>query len=156
LGSLLISSPAEKHQFTDEFYYHLAEQLVLDHIPIYKQLQSIGAVKSQTRKDLLRKLQVGKAFLETSFASELPIAAVARECGLSEYHFFRLFKSTYGISPHQYLIQCRIQHARKLVQHTGISMSEIAYLCGFSDVFSFSKSFKKHTGHAPTQFFRKG
>lgn len=152
LGNTLVPKPLESHEFTHEFYYHLAEQLILDHIPIYKQLQAVGAVKSQTRKELLRKLQTGKEFIETAFGDELSIENVARESGLSEYHFFRLFRATFGISPHQYLIHCRIENAKKLLRHPGISISDIAHMCGFADIFSFSKSFKKHTGSSPTQF----
>lgn len=152
LGNTLVSTPFERHEFTQEFYFHLAEQLILDHIPLYKQLQSIGSVKSQTRKELLRKLQVAKAYMEHSFGKELSVETIARECGLSEYHFFRLFKATFGISPHQFLIRKRIERACELLQHPGLSISEIAHQCGFSDIFTFSKSFKKHTGFSPTHY----
>lgn len=152
LGNELVSSPHDQHDFTQEFYFHLAEQLILDHIPVYKQLQSIGSVKWQTRKDLLRKLLVAKEYIEQSFGNELSMEAVARECGLSEYHFFRLFKAAFGISPHQFLISKRIEKARELLTYPGLSISEIAHLCGFSDIFSFSKSFKKHTGLSPSAF----
>lgn len=152
LGNELVSAPLVRHDFTQEFYFHLAEQLILDHIPVYKQLHAIGSVKWQTRKDLLRKLHIAKEYIEHTFNSELSMEAVARECGLSEYHFFRLFKAAYGISPHQFLIRKRIEKAQELLIHPGLSISEIAHICGFSDIFTFSKSFKKHTGVSPSYF----
>ncbi|MDH4472315.1 MAG: AraC family transcriptional regulator [Fluviicola sp.] len=150
LGSELSNSPFEKHEFTKEFYYHLSEQLIADHIPIFKQLQSVRSVKMETKKELLRRVLRGKEYINSCYMLPLSIEQVAQECHLSEYHFFRLFKAVIGISPHQYLIRKRIENAHTLLLDKSHSVSDIAFLCGFSDVFSFSKAFKKHTGTSPS------
>lgn len=150
LGAQLSTSPFEKHEFSKEFYYHLSEQLIADHIPIFKQLQSVQSVKAETKKELLRRVLRGKEYLNTCYMLPLSIEQVARECHLSEYHFFRLFKAVMGISPHQYLIQKRIENARSLLLNKTHSVSDVAFLCGFADVFSFSKAFKKHAGIPPS------
>lgn len=150
LGTKLSNSPFEKHEFSKEFYYHLSEQLIADHIPIFKQLQSVRSVKAETKKELLRRVLRGKDYINTCYMHPLSIEQVAQECHLSEYHFFRLFKAVVGISPHQYLISKRIENAHTLLLNKSHSVSDIAFLCGFSDVFSFSKAFKKHTGTSPS------
>ena len=150
LGTELSTSPFEKHEFSKEFYYHLSEQLIADHIPIFKQLQSVRSVKAETKKELLRRVLRGKEYINTCYMLPLSIEQVAKECHLSEYHFFRLFKAVMGISPHQYLIRKRIENAQILLNNKSYSVSDVAFLCGFADVFSFSKTFKKHTGTSPS------
>lgn len=150
LGSELSTSPFEKHEFSKEFYYHLSEQLLADHIPIFKQLQSVRSVKMETKKELLRRVLRGKEYINSCYMLPLSIEQVAQECHLSEYHFFRLFKAVMGISPHQYLIRKRIENAQTLLNNKSYSVSDVAFLCGFADVFSFSKTFKKHTGLTPS------
>jgi AraC family transcriptional regulator len=150
LSAELSSSPFEKHEFSKEFYYHLSEQLIADHIPIFKQLQSVRSVKSETKKELLRRVLRGKEYINACYMQPLSIEQVAQACNLSEYHFFRIFKAVMGISPHQYLIRKRIENAHSLLINKAHSVSDVAFLCGFSDVFSFSKAFKKHTGTAPS------
>jgi len=152
LGTELSKSPFENHEFSTEFYFNLAEKILIDHIPINRQLQSIQTVKSETKKELLRRVMKGKAFIDHSFALPLSMELVARESGLSEYHFFRLFKTVFLISPHQYLIRKRIEMTSLLLKQGKKCISEVAILCGFADVFSFSKVFKKHVGVAPSVF----
>ena len=83
------------------------------------------------------------------------IKEIADHCGMSEYHFFRLFKAVIGISPHQYLIRKRIENAHALLSDKSHSVSDVAFLCGFADVFSFSKAFKKHTGTPPSLLLKQ-
>lgn len=139
-----------RHVFSKEFYFTLAEKIVQDHIPVYKQLQLVKSVKPTTRKELLRRINKGKKYLDEHFRLPLQVELVAMECGMSEYHFYRLFRSVYGLSPHQALVQNRLQFASELIKYQRASVTEAALLSGFSDVFAFSKSFKKHFGYPPS------
>ena len=121
-----------------------------DHIPVFRQLQSVSSVKPVTRKDLLRRLTKGKEYIDTHFILPLQVDDIARECGLSEYHFYRLFKNVFGISPHQKIVQNRLTYGRHLIKHKYASVSDAALASGFSDVYAFSKSFKKHFGFSPS------
>jgi AraC-like DNA-binding protein len=136
--------------FESDFYYTLAEKIVLDHIPIFKQLKSIPSLKSVTKKDLFRKVNKGKECIDAVFKSGIEIASMAKEAGLSEYHFFRLFKTMYGISPYQYIIRKRLEYANSELKLRNNSITTIAYESGFSDIQAFSKSFKKYFGFSPS------
>ena len=68
----------------------------------------------------------------------------------TEYHFYRLFKSVFGISPHQKLVQNRLHFACNLLRSRKATVTEAALSGGFPDVYSFSKSFKKHFGFSPS------
>lgn len=142
--------PEEGTGLSKEFYYLLSEQIVADHVPIVKQLQDIKAVKTETRKVLLRSVMKGKGYIDDNFTMPLTIEEIAREVALSEYHFLRLFKLVYSISPYQYIIQKRLQYAKSLLNGERPSVSGVALMTGFSDVHSFSKAFKKYFGYSPS------
>ncbi|MBL7828236.1 MAG: helix-turn-helix transcriptional regulator [Saprospiraceae bacterium] len=157
LGSLLTGLGQSFHhhaerpkQFSKAFYYSLAERLIEDHRPIVAALRRVPSVKHATRKDLFKRLQSGKAFMDAHFAEIPDIASVARFSGLSEYHFFRLFRATYAESPYQYLLKKRLAHALELIQKGAMSLTDIALETGFSDIHAFSKCYKKHLGRAPS------
>ncbi len=139
----------------NEFYYTLAEKIVADHIPLFKQLQNVKALKTSTRKELYLKLLKAQEYINTCFLSPIKINEVAAYCGLSEYHFFRLHKSTFAISPLQYVLQKRLNYAQQLLKTKNASITETAYASGFSNVFTFSKSFKKHFGYPPNEILTK-
>lgn len=151
LEKKLSENPAYDLHMDREFYFTLAEKIVEDHIPVFKKLQSVKAIKSETRKDLLRKVEKAKEYIDLHYYHDLNIAQIAMKAGLSEYHFFRLFKSVYGLSPHQYIIRKRLFSARNIIRQEGLAISEAAIMTGFSDVHSFSKAFKKFFGYAPSR-----
>lgn len=142
-------------QLSQEMSFALAQALVQDHIPVCVQLQRITSLKQATRKDLLRRLMKGKELMDTDFRSVLEVKTVAQESCLSEFYFYRLFKAVYGISPHQYLIQRRLEYAMKSINKGDRSLTEVAVESGFSGVHAFSKSFRKNIGMPPSAFGKK-
>jgi AraC family transcriptional regulator len=78
------------------------------------------------------------------------LAAVAR---LSPYYFARQFKLATGLPPHQYILTCRVERAKQLLQTGGdFSLAEVAAQAGFSDQSQFSYHFKRLIGVTPGQF----
>ncbi len=152
LDKCLSRNPFQPHEFSHEFFYHLAERLVNDNLIVCQQIKSISSIKLVTKKDLMRKLNIGKEFMDTNFRLQLDISMIAKECGLSEYHFFRLFKSVYGKSPYQYLLFKRLESALNLIKKGNDTLTEIAFDTGFADIHSFSKSFKKQFGVPPSKY----
>src|ERR1044071_8829527 len=71
---------------------------------------------------------------------------------LSPYHFGRLFKQTVGKSPYQFILQLKIECAKKMIKQNNGPISEIAYQLNFSDQSHFSNAFRKATGISPRQF----
>lgn len=151
LESHLAANPSAESDFSEEFYFRISEALIADHIPVLKQLRSIKALKQETKKDLLRKLYIAREFMDTSFLANLSIETIAREAGISEFHFYRLFRHAFGTTPHQYLIQRRLEHSLHMLKQGETSISTVAIASGFSDIFGFSRSFKKQFGFPPSQ-----
>ncbi|OGV34049.1 MAG: hypothetical protein A2020_01110 [Lentisphaerae bacterium GWF2_45_14] len=80
------------------------------------------------------------------------IRKMARNFGLSETHFRKLFKENFGVSPGRMLSDSRIRCARELLAYTDMSVSEIASASGYKNIYDFSRSFRKNSGCSPTQF----
>jgi AraC family transcriptional regulator len=144
----------DKDHLNNEFFYTISEKIVADHIPIFKQLQTIPSVKPTTKKDLFRRVSKGKDFIDATFLTPLSIESVAHEACMSEYHFFRLFKTIFGVSPHQYMLKKRLEYGHSILCQDRDSVSTAALESGFSDIHAFSKAFKKHYGFVPSSLLK--
>jgi len=80
------------------------------------------------------------------------IEEIAREVGLCSDSFRRLFKTQIGISPKEYLLHKRIEHAQRLFFECGMDIKQVAFELNYPDLASFSKQFKQITGLPPGTF----
>jgi AraC family transcriptional regulator len=71
-------------------------------------------------------------YIQCHLAHQIHLADLAQVTGLSQYYFSRLFRQSLGISPYKYLLQQRVEHAKKLLKKQELSILEIAYQCGFA------------------------
>lgn len=88
----------------------------------------------------------------THLKREFSLQQAAREACCSEPYFRRLFRQRYGVSPKQYVISLRMQHAAALIRAGYHSLQEIAALCGYEDYKYFSVEFKRIMGVSPSQY----
>lgn len=84
--------------------------------------------------------------------ANISLAELAATVHLSPFHFSRLFRHTTGLSPYQYVLQLKIDYAKKLMRNKTDSLSEVAYTLNFTDQAHFSNVFKKFTGVCPRKF----
>lgn len=138
-----------------DFFYKLAEAIVQDQMPVFKQLHNIPSVKYSTKKDLYKRIQKSIEFIDGSFENDLNINNIATHSFMSEYHFYRLFKQVQGISPMQYIIKKRLEKAKQLIVIQQMPITEVALHTGFTDVYSFSKMFKKYFQMSPSSLLKK-
>ena len=80
------------------------------------------------------------------------IAEMARQASMSEYHFIREFSRTIGLTPRQYIIATRMNHAKYLLAHTNWTVSAIAGQAGYTSESMFCQTFKKTQGMTPTEY----
>lgn len=92
------------------------------------------------------------AYLRENLDKPLRVGDLAARCGLSEYHFLRIFKSVVGQPPYEYLTLLRISKAKQLLAFTEESVAEVAVLVGYSDAKALIDHFKRHTGQTPARF----
>jgi AraC family transcriptional regulator len=93
-------------------------------------------------------------YIEEHLAEEVSLASLAGLVQLSPYHFARAFKQSFGIPPHRYLTDRRIERAKSLLAQRQLSVTEIALEVGFSETSSFTAAFRKSTGETPTDYRR--
>lgn len=136
--------------FQNDFYFQLIEALISDYIPVFSQLQRLRSKKNETKKDLWRKSNEAKNKMNECYLQPMTIREIALSVGLSEYYFFRLFKSIHQISPYQYILHKRLNYAIALLKKTDMSIAEIAEASALGDLPNFSKLVKKTFGVSPT------
>lgn len=94
------------------------------------------------------------AHIQDHLAEQISLADLATLVELSRYHFCRAFKQSFGVPPHRYHINRRIERAKTLLVNTPLSITEMAIALGFSETSSFSTAFREATGAAPTDYRR--
>ncbi|MBD2466056.1 helix-turn-helix transcriptional regulator [Oscillatoria sp. FACHB-1407] len=99
-----------------------------------------------------QQLQQVIDYVHEHLGSELAVSAIAQEISLSQYHFSRLFKQTTGMAPHQYVMQQRLERAKKLLRQSTRSLVDIAHECGFANQSHFAKTFRKLVGATPKAY----
>lgn len=82
------------------------------------------------------------------------VASLARELNVSKDHFTRLFKQAKGCSPQEFIVRQRIEYAKYLLLSSTYTVSEIAEIAGYRDIFYFCRQFKEKTGTPPATFRR--
>ena len=93
-------------------------------------------------------------FIEEHLADHFPLAALANLAQLSTYHFARAFKRSFGVPPHRYHTNRRIERARALLADPKTSVAEVALELGFSGASAFTAMFRRTTGQTPTDYRR--
>ena len=91
-------------------------------------------------------------YIHEHFREEVNLKMLASKAALSEYHFLRQFKKDTGFTPHEYLINTRINQAKLLLKGTEASIGKIAEDCGFSNESAFIRTYRQHTGMTPGKF----
>lgn len=154
LGGTLTATQKTNNPLSEEIFFALAERVIAHEKGIQFSLQQLEAVKSSTKKETLKRLLSGKKYIDENYLSDITIPHIARHAHLSQYYFLRTFKSAFQFSPHQYLLDRRLNHARQLLQKKE-KIQEVADKCGFPDSPSFSKAFKKKFGISPSRIEMK-
>jgi AraC-like DNA-binding protein len=90
--------------------------------------------------------------LEASLNEDISLGDLAREVGLSPFHFARSFKASVGAPPHRHQVTLRLERARTLLETTALSVREVAEHVGYSDPSYFARGFKKTFGVGPRQY----
>ncbi|MCI5779299.1 MAG: AraC family transcriptional regulator [Lentisphaeria bacterium] len=99
--------------------------------------------------DILHKLH---QYCLVHLARDIPVADMAAFAGYSRSHFCRVFRERTGKSPHEYLLELRMQTAMRKLQHENLSVKEAAENCGFADSGYFCRVFRRFYGATPARF----
>ena len=138
--------------FITELYYSLLENLYLQQAKLKHEIRKVKAVKYSTQVELYKRLNYAKDFIHSCYMKEISLNDIASVACLNNAYFLREFKKYFGLTPHQYTMQRRMNAAQNLLETTSNSISEICFEVGYSDVTSFSKLFKKTFSLTPAAY----
>jgi AraC-like DNA-binding protein len=107
---------------------------------------------SRAVEDSNRRLLRARDAMDRTYAQPLDIAALARIAHVSEAHFIRTFRATFGETPHRYLQRRRVERAMFLLRQTDRSVTEICLDVGFTSLGTFSRTFRAIVGESPREY----
>jgi AraC family transcriptional regulator len=91
-------------------------------------------------------------YINEHLAQDIKLADLAQLLRMSQFHFCRLFKQSIGKTPHQYLIQQRVERSKQLLQRQDIAIGDVALQCGFNSHSHLGKWFRKLIGITPKSY----
>jgi AraC-like DNA-binding protein len=121
----------------------------------YKLSSRIGAKGKAAKVDLHKKLKLAVQFMNQHLTENLSLTKLADVANLSPFHFHRLFKEAYSVTPLQQVTHLRLKKASRLLKSTGKRVSEIGHLCGFDNESSFVRLFKRELGITPLVYRKR-
>ena len=95
------------------------------------------------------------SYIEQHMSEQICLASLAERARLSQHHFCRAFKQSFGVPPHRYLVQRRMEQAKLLLADRALSITDVGLTLGYSQPGSFSVIFRKLTGGTPTEYRRE-
>ncbi len=101
-----------------------------------------------------RRLLRARDAMDRTYAEPLDIPALARIARVSEAHFIRTFRATFGETPHRYLQRRRVERSMFLLRETDRSVTEICMEVGFTSLGTFSRTFRDIVGVSPVAYRR--
>jgi AraC-like DNA-binding protein len=107
---------------------------------------------SRAAEESNRRMLRARDAMDRDYAGPLDIPTLARIAYVSEAHFIRVFRATFGETPHRYLQRRRVERAMFLLRETDRSVTEICFDVGFGSLGSFSRTFADIVGESPTSY----
>src|SRR5438132_13444589 len=99
--------------------------------------------------DIHERLCRARKLIDDCYDLPLDLTEISKQACFSRYHFLRLFRNAFETTPHQYLIQRRIEKAKELMRARQLSVTDVCFEVGFESLCSFSSLCRKCVGDAP-------
>lgn len=101
------------------------------------------------RYDMLNDI---RRYIGGHYAEQISLQSLSEKFKISPFYLTRLFSTKYGFAPHQYLLDVRIDNAKRLLKEKKITTKKVAYMVGFEDPNYFGKVFSKIVGITPAKY----
>jgi len=129
----------------------LTASLVLKLLSLLRQATATELRSSLSRSHRATLLET-ESYIRSHLAEDLSLEALAARARFSPSHFHRIFTEFFGQTPHELILQCRIEAAQAALRSDHSSLIELSAACGFSSQSHFTAQFKKATGQTPLQY----
>ena len=149
LSSLLASIEGAGNDADAAAYEELALRLAA---AVTRTVSDARLVPAQPTPADARRISDALQRIEAGSQERLSLAKLARDAGMSRYHFLRTFRHVVGMTPHQYLLRTRLHRAAVRIRRSSDPISTIAFEEGFEDLSTFNRRFRRLIGASPTEF----
>jgi AraC-like DNA-binding protein len=109
--------------------------------------------RNERARDRRRAVEAA-LWIDANIEQTIDLDRVAKDAGLSAFHFLRLFGGVLGVTPHQYLVRSRLRRAARLLAEDTRSITDVAIDVGFNDLSNFVRTFRRAAGVSPRAFRR--
>ncbi|MFH7563987.1 AraC family transcriptional regulator [Oceanimonas smirnovii] len=106
---------------------------------------------NQTQQRVDSLLLRARDFIHAHLFESLSLEQISQQASLSKYHFLRLFRCQFGMTPHQYVLNCRLNRAREALA-AGVHLDDVVHSFGFADLSHLNRRFKPVFGMTPRQY----
>jgi AraC family transcriptional regulator len=132
---------------------HIDEMVIylLDKVMNTLSNSPVLSIPENLKKYHLLTVETAKEFIHQYFSENISLHQLAQHCHTSPFHFSRIFKTVLNLSPHQYLLGVRLQHAKMLITSSEKPVGDIAFECGFNGLEHFATAYKQHFKISPTK-----
>ncbi|POA32313.1 MULTISPECIES: helix-turn-helix domain-containing protein [unclassified Pseudomonas] len=130
---------------TSSLAHEMLSHTLLSQVGLRQGLRLKGGLAAHQRRQLIE-------YIDQQLAEPISLGQLAGLCALSEYHFARMFRESFGLPPHQYLLARRLAHARHLLRNSSQPLGEIALACGFASASHFTNRFRQAMKGTPGEY----
>ncbi|HEY1167141.1 MAG TPA: AraC family transcriptional regulator [Chitinophaga sp.] len=109
-------------------------------------------IHERLKKQHLTTIERAKEYITGNFTQDISLMEIAAYCYVSPFHFSRIFKTFTAVSPHQYLLSIRLQHAAMLLGNTHMTVGDVAFSSGFNSIEYFTAAFRQQYTCPPAKF----
>ncbi|MBU6958183.1 AraC family transcriptional regulator [Pseudomonas sp. CVAP len=138
------NEPGER-LLTSSLAHEMLSHTLLSQVGLRQGLRLKGGLAAHQRRQLIE-------YIDQQLAEPISLGQLAGLCALSEYHFARMFRESFGLPPHQYLLARRLTHARHLLRNSSQPLGEIALACGFASASHFTNRFRQAMKGTPGEY----
>lgn len=142
---------------TIDFFYELSEKLLISQNKLQKEIDKILVKKESTKREIYKRLRLGKSYIDDNLKESFDLETISHLSCLSKYHFIRLFKELYGVTPHRYYTFKRMNNIYELLGNVNnqYSLNEIVFDYGFTNYSIFYKQFRSIFKCAPSEAIKR-
>lgn len=148
---LALKSQLESNEWGNKLYVESAASMLAVHL-LQHYCTHKHTIEKYTGGLPNYKLRQVVDYINAHLDQNLGLASLAELVQMSHYHFGRLFKQSTGVTPYQYLIECRLERTKSLLVNTDLSIAQIAKRTGFSSHSHLTRLFCKHLSVTPHQY----
>jgi len=143
-----------KMQF-EEALARLMAYLLQEHQQVLTAIAQVPVAKAAVKEELYKRISIAADYMHACYMQNIQLEDIAAAACLSKFHFLRLFRQVYKISPYQYIQNLRLAKACEHLSASQAAINDIAFMLGYENSNSFSRIFHQRMGVYPSQYRQK-